>query len=61
VSPETFTRVLQLFGRHDTVDLEELMGLYSATAAELVAFDSQLNMGQKPLLPAGAKSCMQPR
>lgn len=61
VSPETFAKVLQLFGRHDTVDLEELMGLYSATAAELVAFDSQLNVGQMPLLPPGAKSCMQPR
>jgi hypothetical protein len=61
VSPETFARVLRLFGAHDTVDLEEVMGLYGATAAELVAFDQQLNEGQKALLPAGAKSCMQPR
>ena len=61
VSPETFAEVLRLFGRHDTVDLEEVMGLYGATAAELVAFDQQLNDGQKPLLPANAKSCMQPR
>jgi 4-carboxymuconolactone decarboxylase len=61
VSPETFAKVLQLFGPHDTVDLEEVMGLYGATAAELVAFDQQLNEGQKPLLPANAKSCMQPR
>jgi len=61
VSPETFARVLHLFGRHDTVDLEEVMGLYGATAAELVAFDQQLNEGQKPLLPANAKSCLHPR
>lgn len=61
VSPETFARVLRLFGPHDTVDLEEVMGLYGATAAELVAFDQQLNEGQKPLLPPNAKSCMDPR
>jgi 4-carboxymuconolactone decarboxylase len=61
VSPETFAKVLQLFGPHNTVDLEEVMGLYGATGAELVAFDQQLNEGQKPLLPANARSCMQPR
>jgi len=58
VSSETFAKVLQLFGRRGTVDLEELMGLYAATSNELVAFDQQLNAGQKPLLPANAQSCM---
>jgi hypothetical protein len=33
------------------------MGLYAATADELVVFDQQLHAGQKPLLPANAKSC----
>ena len=56
VSSATFARVVQLFGKRGTVDLEELMGLYGATAAELVAFDQQLNVGQKPLLPADAKT-----
>jgi 4-carboxymuconolactone decarboxylase len=57
VSSETFAKVLQLFGRRGAVDLEELMGLYAATAYELVVFDQQLHAGQKPLLPAGATSC----
>jgi 4-carboxymuconolactone decarboxylase len=57
VSPTTFAKVLSLFGNRGTVDLEELMGLYGATAYELVAFDQQLHVGQKPLLPADAKGC----
>jgi 4-carboxymuconolactone decarboxylase len=56
VSPETFADVLRLYGRRGTVDLVELMALYSATGAELVAFDMQLNAGQKPMLPAGVKT-----
>ena len=59
VSSATFAKVLQLFGRRGTVDLEELMALYAATADELVVFDQQLHAGQKPLLPADAKSCLQ--
>jgi 4-carboxymuconolactone decarboxylase len=60
VSSETFAHVLRLFGRRGTVDLEELMGLYAATAYELTAFDQQLHAGQKPLLPADARrSCGQ--
>ena len=59
VSSATFAKVLQLFGRRGAVDLEELMGLYGATAYELVVFDQQLHAGQKPLLPADAKSCLQ--
>jgi hypothetical protein len=58
VSSATFAEVLRLFGRRGTVDLEELMGLYAATADELVVFDQQLHAGQKPLLPADAKSCL---
>jgi 4-carboxymuconolactone decarboxylase len=55
VSSATFAEVLRLFGRRGTVDLEELMGLYAATASELVVFDQQLHTGQKPLLPADVK------
>jgi len=51
VSSATFAEVLRLFGRRGTVDLVELMSLYSATAAEVAAFDVQLKEGQKPLLP----------
>jgi 4-carboxymuconolactone decarboxylase len=51
VSPETFAEVLRLFGRRGTVDLVELMTLYSADAAEYAAFDQQLPEGQKPLMP----------
>ena len=58
VSSATFAKILQLFGARGAVDLEELMGLYAATAYELIAFDQQLHAGQKPLLPADAKSCM---
>ncbi|HWA68381.1 MAG TPA: hypothetical protein VG821_00930 [Rhizomicrobium sp.] len=56
VSSETFADVLRLYGRRGTVDLVELMALYGATGAELVAFDMQLNEGQKPMLPADVKT-----
>jgi 4-carboxymuconolactone decarboxylase len=52
VSSATFGEAVRLFGRRGTVDLIELMALYSATAAELNAVDMQLQRGQKPLLPA---------
>jgi hypothetical protein len=55
VSPETFAKVLRLFGRKGTVDLVELMTNYSAAAAELIAFDQQLKEGQSPLLPPRQK------
>jgi 4-carboxymuconolactone decarboxylase len=54
VSSPTFAEVLRLFGKRGTVDLVELMAMYSATGAEVVAFDMQLHEGQKPLLPARA-------
>lgn len=57
VSPQTFAAVLQQFGPRRTVDIEELMALYAATADELVVFDQQLNPGQKPLLPKNAAPC----
>jgi hypothetical protein len=57
VSSGTFANVLRLFGRRGAVDLEEMMGLYAATAYELEVFDQQLHAGQKPLLPTNAKSC----
>lgn len=52
VSSETFAAVLRLFGPKGTVDLVELMGLYSVASLELTAFDEQLQVGQTPLLPA---------
>jgi 4-carboxymuconolactone decarboxylase len=54
VSSDTFAHVLRLFGRRGTVDLTELMAMYSATGVELDAIDQQLLVGQKPLLPANA-------
>lgn len=57
VAPETFAKVLHFFGPRTTVDLEELMGLYAATSYELVAFDQQLHVTQKPLLPPDAAPC----
>jgi alkylhydroperoxidase family enzyme len=51
VSSATFPEVLRLFGRRGTMDLIELMTLYSQDAAGLAAFDQQLAEGQKPLLP----------
>jgi 4-carboxymuconolactone decarboxylase len=57
VSSDTFARVLRLFGPRTTVDLEELMGLYAATSYELVAFDQQLHVTQKPMLQPDAAPC----
>jgi 4-carboxymuconolactone decarboxylase len=51
-SPETFAEIRRLFGNKGTIDLLELMAGYSADAAELTAFDQQLQVGQVPLLPA---------
>lgn len=52
VSSATFADVLRLFGRRGTIDVLEVMVLYSAEAAECVALDQQLLEGQRPLLPA---------
>ena len=51
VSPQTYARALQQFGRRQLVDLVALMGNYAATAALLTAFAMQLDPGQQPRLP----------
>jgi 4-carboxymuconolactone decarboxylase len=52
VSPETFARALDHFGRTGLVNLVALMGNYAATAALLTAFDMRLDEGVEPGLPA---------
>jgi 4-carboxymuconolactone decarboxylase len=51
VSPATFARALNHFGRTGLVNLVALMGNYAATAALLTAFDMQLDDGVEPPLP----------
>jgi len=51
VTSETFARALKIFGPKQLVEIVALMALYSATAAELRAFDMQLYPGENPLLP----------
>lgn len=51
VSPATFARALQQFGRGGLVDLVALMGNYAGTAALLTAFAMQLDPGQEKLPP----------
>ena len=51
MSPATYARALEQFGRSSLVDLVALMGNYAATAALLTAFDMQLDPGQEPGLP----------
>ena len=51
VSSETFAHALRLFGPRGTVDLTNLMALYTQTALEVIAFDQQLLEGQKRMLP----------
>ena len=51
VTPETYARVAALFDTRTLVDLVNLMGMYAATAAVLIAFDAQLPDGVAPGLP----------
>jgi 4-carboxymuconolactone decarboxylase len=51
VTPQTYARVAVLFERRMLVDLVNLMGMYAATAAMLIAFDAQLPEGVTPGLP----------
>jgi len=51
VSPATYARALQQFGRRQLVDLVALMGNYASTAAMLTAFDMQPDPDQPPPLP----------
>jgi len=48
LSPATFARALNHFGRTGLVNVVALMGNYAATAALLTAFDMQLDPGTKP-------------
>ncbi len=51
VSPETFARALEAFGRRTLVDLVYVMANYVGTAALLCAFDMQVRPGKEALLP----------
>jgi 4-carboxymuconolactone decarboxylase len=51
VTPQTYARIAALFERRMLVDLVNLMGMYAATAALLIAFDAQLPEGVAPGLP----------
>src|SRR5262249_23614249 len=51
LSPETYARGLKLLGRRDLVDILDLMGAYSATAARLSAFNQHMPPGWKQFLP----------
>ena len=51
VSPQTYARALQQFGKRKLVDLVALMGNYAATAAMLTAFAMQFDEGHAPALP----------
>jgi 4-carboxymuconolactone decarboxylase len=51
VTPQTYARIAVLFERRILVDLVNLMGMYAATAALLIAFDAQLPEGAAPGLP----------
>ena len=50
VSPETYERAVDLFGKTNLVDLVDLMADHVADATLLIAFDQQLPPGQAPLL-----------
>ena len=51
VTSKTFAHALKIFGPKQLVELVALMARYSATAAELCAFDMQLYPEHKSLLP----------
>jgi 4-carboxymuconolactone decarboxylase len=55
VSPETYAHAVSLFGERDALDLASLIGQHAATAGILTAFNQQLPVGQKPLLPIQRK------
>jgi 4-carboxymuconolactone decarboxylase len=51
LSSETYAHGLKLFGQRDLVDILDLMGAYSATAARLSAFNQHMPPGWKQFLP----------
>ncbi len=52
VTPETYSRVVKIFGEKDLTDLVDVMSLHAREALLLAIFDQHLPEGQKPLLPA---------
>jgi 4-carboxymuconolactone decarboxylase len=51
LSSETYARALKVLGRTNLVDVVDLMGSYSATAARLTAFNQHMPPGWKQFLP----------
>jgi 4-carboxymuconolactone decarboxylase len=51
LSSETYARALKVLGRTNLVDVADLMGSYSATAARLTAFNQHMPPGWKQFLP----------
>jgi len=51
LSSATYARALKLLGKSDLVDIVDLMGAYSATAARLTAFNQHMPPGWKQFLP----------
>lgn len=51
VTPETYARALELFGKKTLVDIVALMGHYTSTAILLNVFNQQLREGQQSTLP----------
>ena len=49
VAPETYARVVKVFGERDLVDLVAVMGQHASEATMLAAFDQHLPVGQAPL------------
>ena len=61
VSSPTFAQALKLFGKRGVVDLTNMMALYVATSIEINAYDTHLDVGQKPLLPPMSATPLCPR
>jgi 4-carboxymuconolactone decarboxylase len=59
VTPQTYARIAVVFERRMLVDLVNLMGMYAATAALLIAFDAQLPEGAAPGLPPRSSEARQ--
>ncbi len=51
VPPESYKRVLKLFGARMLVDISWLMGNYAWTASLITIFDVQVHPEKEPLLP----------
>jgi alkylhydroperoxidase family enzyme len=51
LSPQTWAAALKAFGERDLIDFTDLMAQHAGDVTVLTAFDQNLPMGQKPLLP----------